>query len=285
MAIQKITSLKIISASPEENESMMDYAQKWQKLPAKFRKLSFSKMNSLDTTDRAAFVKALTSVGILPSFEHMIEQQSRSKKFFEDALKAAIAHFKLAINNYYNHKIIKGISVSLKEIDISLRKYERLGVLEYDGTFLGINGITEDKKISKAIDELNSLKNDLLYLDTGEKPSNESGNKISQSAIALLYFYLFCRENGQAITLSNGTDIASKYGYTSKNSGHKLYQLYTKYGATDYRTCVTESNSSDKAKKKTMEQVLELLLNYPKAHKLASDEYKTFIIKFSKHHR
>lgn len=98
-----------------------------------------------------------------------------------------------------------------------------------------------------------------------ECESRTQTTKLSQSQIALIYAY-----EGETINKNNQDSIAAKHGYSSTNSGHKLYLLFCKYHVVGERTARPNAETKKTLKNKInlFESVLSHLGDKGKAKAL-----------------
>ena len=108
--------------------------------------------------------------------------------------------------------------------------------------------------------------------------------RLTQPAIGMLHAYLFNNEEGDPITNENKDDMALKYGWESRTSGHAIYQQYIKfYDPNDRYLC--SGIKADKLKQKYFADVLKYLTEmgiYEKSYEQAENEYDKFKVLFAK---
>lgn len=93
------------------------------------------------------------------------------------------------------------------------------------------------------------------FINTSSKETAAKKSELKVKQIALIYIY-----NGEQITRDNASQIASKYGYTSKNSGEGLFQDYTEFCSTANRKGKPTPFSPKKLQNKI--DLFESVVNY-----------------------
>ncbi|MGD9493575.1 MAG: hypothetical protein AB7V36_09510 [Bacteroidales bacterium] len=89
--------------------------------------------------------------------------------------------------------------------------------------------------------------------------STSKADHIGLENIALIYFY-----NGEIISMNNADEIAAKHGYSSKYSGHKLYQHFNDWSNRTNR--LATNDITDKVLSNKIER-LESVLPYIESEK------------------
>ena len=98
--------------------------------------------------------------------------------------------------------------------------------------------------------------------------------RLPQPVIALFYYYSSVNGNNpknKPITGINCNEVANEYGYTAKNSGKKILQLFNKF-----QSHINERIGQGKTSIKRLAKVCEMLKsNFPAGYKIALEELKS----------
>ncbi len=173
-------------------------------------------------------------------------------------------------NIYERVKASKNISPTLeKEFIKNLHSHLEHLINKYENARLGIGH--RDEKVQSYSENFKA------WLNKKSVVANVQSDHIQltpQKVIALKHVYLFKEGEGFAINNENKEKIALQYGYTSKNSGKKLYDHFIKFsGSKNNRILLSENKASNNIMLNYLESVIDLLSNYPKASQAALDEY------------
>ena len=122
-------------------------------------------------------------------------------------------------------------------------------------------------KFNSDFKEIIDIKDSIQAIKAVHKSDYE--NRPTHTQIALKYRYLLIANLHNGITDSNKQEIAIKYEWTAKNSGHNIYQKFIQVYSTDSRTNKSRTTISN------LEAVIIMLEDYPKAKAIAMDELET----------
>lgn len=100
--------------------------------------------------------------------------------------------------------------------------------------------------------------------------------KLTLSAIAIMYFFIWKYESGTEITKTNAAKIAKDKGYEASTSGEQLYRDYEKFKQDNERTRINKTNGRQyKEHLRRYEIILPLMqTEYSTAYKEAQKEYE-----------